>query len=85
VDSITEERRGRRRRKALKGARIVFNNGFAVISCTVRNLSETGAALRVEGTLSLPDEFTLAFDDGSANRKCVVSWRRPTTIGVAFR
>lgn len=37
------EQRQATRHRTLKGAKIVFNDGHSTISCTVRNLSETGA------------------------------------------
>jgi hypothetical protein len=78
------EQRKSARRKTLKGGRIVFNQGWATFSCTIRNISETGAKLQVESVLGIPSEFTLNFDDGSPPRKCVVKWRQPTTLGVEF-
>ena len=45
------------RRRVLKAGSIVF--GGSAIDCTVRNLSETGAALEVVTPLFIPDRFTL--------------------------
>jgi hypothetical protein len=78
------ERRKPARRKTLKGGRIIFNEGWGTFSCTIRNISESGAKLQVESVLGIPSEFTLNFDDGSPPRKCVVKWRNPTTLGVEF-
>jgi len=72
------------RRKTLKGGRIVFNEGWASFSCTIRNISEHGAKLQVESVLGIPSAFTLLFDDGSPPRKCLVKWRNPTSLGVEF-
>ena len=42
------------RNKVLKGAHVAFNNEFSAIPCTVRNVSETGARLVIEGGGSSP-------------------------------
>ena len=80
---MSEEHRRAPRQRTLKGARIVFNNGFSTFTCTVRNLSETGAQLRVAGVVGIPERFQLAFDDGRSF-ECAVAWRRETEIGVRF-
>ena len=78
-----EERRGVARRRTLKGAHIVFNDGRSTITCVVRNLSATGALLRVESVLGVPPDFTLSMDDGTKYR-CEMVRRSGTEIGVKF-
>jgi hypothetical protein len=82
---MTEERRENRRRKTLKGGRIVFNGGWSTLSCTIRDISDRGAKLSVESALGVPAQFTLEFGDGGASRGCVVKWRNPSTLGVEFK
>ena len=78
-----DERRGGQRYRVLKGARIVFNEGRSTISCTVRNLSGSGALLRVESVLGMPDQFDLVVS-GDAARRCDVVRRTAHELGVAF-
>ena len=78
-----DERRGGQRHRVLKGARIVFNEGRSTISCTVRNLSGSGALLRVESVLGIPDQFALVVS-GDAARCCDVVRRTANELGVAF-
>jgi hypothetical protein len=73
----------RNRRKVIKGARIVFNSGGSSIACIVRELSPTGATLRVESVVGIPNEFELLFDDRSPPRNCRVVNRRGM-LGVVF-
>jgi hypothetical protein len=75
-----EEHRIATRHRVLKGARILFGGGS--IDCTVRNISETGAALDVTSPLGIPTEFTLATDGGQ--RPCRVVWRKEKRIGITF-
>jgi len=77
------EHRIAQRQRVLKGGTISFNGG-AGIDCTVRNLSETGAALEVESPVGVPDQFTLVFGDGRGSKSCHVVWRKPGRIGIAF-
>ena len=55
------------------------------MTCTVRNLSATGALLQAESFLGVPPTFTLAFDDGSPSRECVVRWTSLALLGVKFK
>jgi len=50
----------------------------------IRDLSPAGARLEVPSSVGIADEFTLAFDDGSAMRRCLVRRRTSTSIGVEF-
>jgi PilZ domain len=81
---MPEERRRSVRRKTLKGGRIVFHSAQSTIACTIRDLSDGGAKLQVTSAVGVPDEFTLAFDDGSASKRCSVRHRTATNIGVEF-
>ncbi len=79
-----DEHRIAARRRALKGAQIIFNDGASVIDCIVRDVSETGAKLKIPSPLGVPDTFTLSVQADNTRRKCRVAWRRATEMGVAF-
>ena len=81
---MTEDNRAAPRRRTLKGGKIVINDGFSTFACTVRNLSETGALLRVASVVGIPDTFTLVMDDGSGSHACTVVRRRAEELGVQF-
>ena len=70
------------RRRVLKAGSIVF--GGSTIDCTVRNLSETGAALEVVTPLFIPDRFTLLVLTDQSKRPCHIVWRKEKRIGVRF-
>jgi hypothetical protein len=78
--SMNENRIGPRKR-VLKTGAIEFGGG--VIDCTVRNLSDTGAALSVESPVGIPTEFNLIVSD-QVKRMCRVVWRKENRLGVAF-
>lgn len=79
------ERRQYPRRRTLKGGRIVFNQRFSVVNCTVRNLSDGGACIEVATSVGIPDDFDLTIEPEHVNRCCHVAWRSEHRIGVAFR
>jgi hypothetical protein len=80
---MTDDHRSAPRQRVLKGGRIVINDGFSTFQCTVRNLSDTGARLKVASIIGIPDTFQLVMDDG---RKfaCAVAWKTEFEIGVQF-
>jgi hypothetical protein len=80
-----EEYRQAPRQTTYKGARIALSGRRAVISCVVRNLSDTGACLGVDNPLDIPESFNIVFDSGEASRMCRVIWRKYKKIGVAFQ
>lgn len=78
------DHRRRERLRTYKGARIAYHGRRAVIGCVIRNLSETGACLGVEGSIGIPDSFNLVFDTGEPSRMCRVIWRTDKRLGVEF-
>jgi hypothetical protein len=77
-----DEHRTAPRRRLLKSGRIAFGGG--TIDCTVRNLSETGAALEVSSPVGIPEHFTLLIEPNHIRVPCHVVWRTDTRIGVRF-
>jgi PilZ domain len=70
------------RHRMLFAAAIGF--GTTSIPCTIRNISETGAAIEVNSPLWFPEQFTLRMDRDGSRRPCHVVWRREKRIGVQF-
>jgi hypothetical protein len=84
-----DDRRSSPRRKALRGAQILWATGTAVtwptgapVKCIVRNYSEKGAKIEAQGPV--PGTFDLVFDLDQARRSCRVVWRKGSMIGVKF-
>jgi hypothetical protein len=77
------ERRTSGRLRQLKAGSIVFNGAQSVFSCTVRNISQTGACLLVASPLTVPAAFELMVD--GARHPCAVAWRQPDRIGVRYK
>ena len=71
------------RHRVLKGAQIIFKAHGTVIDCSVRNLSDRGACLKVETPIGIPEAFDLVLDHAFVGN-CRVTWRKATQIGVEF-
>jgi hypothetical protein len=70
------------RRRVLKAGSIEFGGGE--FECTIRNVSESGAALEVLTPLYIPDRYTLVVQSEQSKRACRVIWRKQKRIGVTF-
>jgi hypothetical protein len=57
---------------------------FTAVSCVVRDLSEGGARLDVQGCGILPPVFDLLADGAKEFRTCEVVWRSGDQLGVSF-
>ncbi len=77
-----ENHRTAPRKRVLKAGEIEFGGG--AIDCTVRNLSETGAAVSVASPVGIPAEFNLVIVSDHVNRRCRVVWRKENRIGIRF-
>lgn len=82
-DTHDEKRRGPRRR-VLKGAIVAYNDRRSTISCSVRDISDTGARLRVDGSMHAPDTFLLIIELDGIEADCEVVWRKSPDLAVAF-
>lgn len=76
----TIEKRSAERRPALKAASIII--GVSAIDCSVRNMSEIGAALDVVFPLDIPSRFLLIHVAG--RKLCRIIWRSESSVGVSF-
>ena len=77
-----DEKRTSPRHRVLKAGAIAFNAGRSTISCTLRNLSDHGALLKVTSPLGVPPMFELRFD--ARQVQCRIVRRTHQEIGVAF-
>ncbi len=76
------EKRAAQRYRVFKGGTITFEGSG--IACTVRNMSESGAAIDLENPVTLPQSFTLSISRDNIVRNCRTVWRNEQRIGLAF-
>jgi len=77
------EARAALRRRVLKAGSILLAGG-GIITCTVRNVSNTGVALEVSSPVEIPETFALILEMETRRRPCRVVWRKRKWIGVIF-
>ncbi len=78
------EKRRAARKRTLKGALIIFNGRTSTLSATLRDISDTGARLRVSKDVAMPETFDLAIDTDGLEIPCTLAWRKGEEIGVKF-
>ncbi|MCC6982813.1 MAG: diguanylate cyclase [Bauldia sp.] len=78
------DRRQHRRQRVLKRAQIILKGLGSTLDCVVRDVSPTGALIRVTDYFSAPDEFDLFFLDTRITRRVEVRWQIGNDIGIRF-
>jgi hypothetical protein len=84
TENKNKDRRNVRRTKVLRSAKIIVPRRSPVLHCTVQNLTDVGACLKVANTFGVPETFDLTFEHGRTRRACRVVWRTDDKLGVAF-
>ena len=80
----TKELRQASRKKLQATAWIRLDGGFAVRSCTVIDLSETGVKISIEPGLWVPAAFIFSLTRTGAGRRARVKWRDGLQHGAEF-
>lgn len=81
--AASAEHRVAPRHRVLKSAKIVFDD-WTAMDCAIRDISDTGAKIRVEGASRLPHKFRLLITSDNAIRDVQVAWFHHDMVGVAF-
>lgn len=76
------ERRGSPRTNVQWPARLSFSGKS--FDCTLRNISETGAAVSLAAAKSAPDMVTLVITGKPGQRLARVVWRTSDSLGLQF-
>lgn len=85
AEATTADReRSMARTRVLKSGTIAFGGRQSTLPCAVRDLSASGARLRSDNPLLIPDTFELLIDLDGLEADCKVMWRRGAEVGVKF-
>jgi hypothetical protein len=76
--------RNSERRRVLKAGTIAYSGRHVTLKCAIRDMSENGARLLVEGSVAAPDTFELLTEIDGMEAPCQVVWRRGMEVGVRF-
>ncbi|GJD93108.1 diguanylate cyclase domain-containing protein [Methylobacterium iners] len=72
------------RQRVFKRGRIMTPDTGSTFDCTLRNVSQTGAALRFDAFFALPEEFDLVIVGAGQKRRCRVRWQSGVDVGVQY-
>jgi hypothetical protein len=78
------ERRSKKRTTINHGAALFFAGHAGVYSCCVRNVTNDGACIWLNGLSIVPFEFDISFDNFRTTRPCRLIWRDGDFVGAAF-
>lgn len=78
------DRRSIERTRISKGALLFFAGRPGVFSCTVYDVTRSGAGVRLHELKIIPLQFALSFDNFRSLRMCRLIWREGDFFGVAF-
>jgi hypothetical protein len=81
---MPEQARGSDRKRALLGGKVASRDGSQVVSCTIRDLSDTGAKITVPAGIVIPTHVFLVYARSAYAHECQVSWIKPPQYGLKF-
>ena len=70
------------RRRVLKEGKVVFGLAQSVVDCTIDNMSDGGAHIRVTSSHGVPEDFYLVEATRGIIHKAEVAWRTTTGLGL---
>ncbi len=72
------------RRQTNQPAWMTVDDSFAARQCTVVEISEGGAKLKIEDPQFVRPHFQLKFERASPGRACKVVWKKGDVFGIEF-
>ena len=83
-DDDVLDRRSKGRTVINRGALMFFVGHAGVHSCCVRDVTNDGAGIRLNGLNIVPSGFGISFDNFRTMRRCRLIWRCGDFLGAAF-
>jgi len=84
MSNTSDERRTRARQRSFLQGRLYFNNRRSSLDCVVRDISSTGAKLKVSDSVPIPESVELHIPNKDETYRAKVQWRTGFEIGVTF-
>jgi hypothetical protein len=78
------DRRSEERTVVNRGALVSFAGRPGAHACCVRDTSDVGAGIRLDGLKIVPSEFAISYDGFRSSRRCRLIWRDGDFAGVTF-
>ena len=80
---VPVEQRRPQRVECLKAGQVVLTNGSGIM-CMIRNMSPSGACLRVASHFGVSRDIFLWVEGESSERPCRIVWQNNSQLGVHF-
>ncbi len=84
-ENVPSDQRIASRRRVLLTGKLVYGDADLTLDCAIRDLSETGARVKVSGPVALPHRLYLIEQRTGQAFECEVAWRKLPEIGLRFR
>lgn len=81
--AMTDNQRTNIRRKTIFGG-VLYDEAGRSFECSVSDISQTGAKIRVSAPLQVGAEIDLKINKFNDLRRCTVAWVRENAIGLHF-
>lgn len=78
------DQRSSARRRVLLGGRLVYSEADLTVACSIRDLSQSGARVKVTGPVALPSKVHLIELRTGQAFECEVAWRNMPELGLRF-
>jgi hypothetical protein len=72
------------RLKAIKAGQVIIVSTGTAVDCAIRNISATGALIRFEEPVELPEQVELVIVSHDIHVRANVAWQSGTEAGVEF-
>jgi hypothetical protein len=72
------------RLKAIKAGQVVTDPSATALDCAIRNISATGALIRFDKPVELPENVELIIVSHNIHVRAHVAWQSGTEAGVEF-
>lgn len=83
ADRMKNRRRDLRRRTLKRGI-LILNHGYSTVNCVIRDMSDSGVRVAVEGRFLAPDHMELMIADTDRKRPVEKRWQRDNQLGLMF-
>lgn len=84
MDAAAPTRRRSRRKKVFKGARLMLGGGLSTVDCIVKDISATGARIKLPDITQIAGTLKLSFPDGETLEADVIR-SQGMEMGIRFR
>ena len=84
ADKSSADHRRAARQRSFLGAKLVYGEGVFTVDCVVRDVSPTGARIKVPEGQAVPDQVYLVEMRSGIAYEARVVWKRHPEIGLQF-